>query len=48
MTGRAEQKKAENQHDDNISDYQAMADDMEREQEAREWCKIYFSPKYTK
>ena len=42
------QQKVENQHDGDISDYQAMAADKEREQEAREWCNAYFGPEYTK
>ena len=35
---------AETQNYDEISDYQAMAADTEREQEAREWCNAYFGP----
>ena len=27
-----------------IEGYKAMADDTEREQEAREWCNAYFGP----
>ena len=35
---------AENQNDDEIAGYQAMAADTEREEEAREWCNAYFGP----
>jgi len=35
---------AESQNYDEIADYQAMAADTEREQEAREWCNAYFGP----
>ena len=35
---------AENINDDEIADYQAMAADTEREEEAREWCNAYFGP----
>ena len=35
---------AESQNHDEIADYQAMAADTEREQEAREWCNAYFGP----
>ena len=35
---------AENQNYDEIADYQAMASDTEREQEAHEWCNAYFGP----
>jgi Zn-dependent oligopeptidase len=37
-------QKAEKQQDDEITAYQAMAADTEREQEAREWCNAYFGP----
>ena len=37
-------QKAESQNYDEIADYQAMAADTEREQEAREWCNAYFGP----
>jgi hypothetical protein len=30
--------------DGEVSGYQAMAADTEREQEAREWCNSYFGP----
>jgi len=42
------QKKAQNEENDDIAAYQAMAADTEREQEAREWCNAYFGPAYTK
>ena len=35
---------SENQDNYEIADYQAMAADTEREQEAREWCNAYFGP----
>ena len=35
---------AESTNYDEIADYQAMAADKEREQEAREWCNAYFGP----
>ena len=35
------QQKAENQNEDEIAAYQAMAADTEREQEASEWCNSY-------
>ena len=38
------QQKAENQNEDEIAAYQAMAADTEREQEASEWCNSYFGP----
>ena len=38
------QRKVENQQDDEIAAYQAMAADTERELEAREWCNSYFGP----
>ena len=37
-------QKAQNETDDTIAAYQAMAADAEREQEAREWCSAYFGP----
>ena len=42
------QKKAQNETDDEVDAYKAMAADMEREQEAREWCNAYFGPACTK
>jgi len=42
------QKKAQNENNDNIDEYKAMAADIEREQEAHEWCNAYFGPAYTK
>jgi hypothetical protein len=38
------QKRAQNEENDDIAAYQAMAADTEREQEAREWCNAYFGP----
>jgi len=38
------QKAAQDENDDEIAAYQAMAADTEREQEAREWCNAYFGP----
>ncbi|MCL2067812.1 MAG: hypothetical protein FWG99_10150 [Treponema sp.] len=32
------------ENEDEIAAYKAMADDTEREQEAREWCNAYFGP----
>jgi hypothetical protein len=32
------QQRAQNEENDDIAAYQAMAADTEREQEAREWC----------
>ena len=34
----------ENQNTAEVLDYQAMASDTEREQEASEWCNAYFGP----
>ena len=42
------QKKEQNEENDDIAAYQAMAADTEREQEAREWCSAYFGPSNTK
>ena len=42
------QQKAQNEKNDDISAYIAMAADAEREQEAREWCSAYFGPSDTK
>jgi len=36
------QRKTQNEHEDDISGYKAMAADIEREQEAQEWCNAYF------
>ena len=38
------QQRAQNEENDDIAAYQAMAADTEREQEAREWCNAYFGP----
>jgi hypothetical protein len=38
------QQKAQNEENDDIAAYQAMAADTEREKEAREWCNAYFGP----
>jgi hypothetical protein len=38
------QQRAQNEKNDDIAAYQAMAADTEREQEAREWCNAYFGP----
>jgi molybdopterin synthase catalytic subunit len=37
-------KKTQNEDDNDIEAYKAMAADTEREQEAREWCNAYFGP----
>ena len=37
-------KKAQAEYDNDIDGYEAMAADIEREQEAREWCNAYFGP----
>jgi hypothetical protein len=42
------QQRAQNEENDDVAAYQAMAADMEREQEAHEWCNAYFGPAYTK
>ena len=42
------QQRAQNEENNDIAAYQAMAADTEREQEAREWCNAYFGPAYTK
>jgi len=42
------QQRAQNEENDDIAAYKAMAADTEREQEAREWCNAYFGPAYTK
>ena len=42
------QKKAQTENSNNIDEYEAMAADTEREQEAREWCNAYFGPAHTK
>ena len=34
----------ENRNTHEIAEYQAMAADTEREQEAHEWCNAYFGP----
>ena len=36
--------KAQNEQDNDINAYKAMAADTERELEAREWCDAYFGP----
>ena len=38
------QQKAHNEENDDVAAYQAMAEDTEREREAREWCNSYFGP----
>ena len=38
------QKKAQNENSGSLDEYEAMAADKEREQEAREWCNAYFGP----
>ena len=38
------QQKAKSEKDENIAAYKAMAADIEREQEALEWCNAYFGP----
>ena len=38
------QQKAQNEKNDDMAAYKAMAADIEREQEACEWCKAYFGP----
>ena len=38
------QQKAQIKENDDSAAYQAMAADIEREQEAREWCNAYFGP----
>jgi molybdopterin synthase catalytic subunit len=40
-------QKTQNENDDDVDAYKAMAADTEREQEALEWCNAYFGP-YTK
>ena len=42
------QQKAQNDENDDVAAYQAMAADTEREQEAREWCNAYFGPSSAK
>ena len=37
-------QKTQNENDDDIDAYKAMAADTEREQEAQEWCNAYFGP----
>ena len=37
-------RKGQNEKENDIAAYQAMAADAEREQEAREWCNAYFGP----
>jgi hypothetical protein len=37
-------QKTQNENDDDIDAYKAMAADTEREQEAKEWCNAYFGP----
>ena len=41
-------QKTQAETDNDISAYQAMAADVEREQEAREWCNSYFGPSHNK
>jgi len=37
-------QKEQNEKNDDVAAYQAMAADTEREQDAREWCNAYFGP----
>ena len=38
------QKKKQNEYENDVAGYKAMASDVEREQEAQEWCNAYFGP----
>jgi len=38
------QKKTQNEHENDITGYKAMAADAEREKEAQEWCNASFGP----
>ena len=38
------QRKKQNESENDITGYKAMAADIEREQEAQEWCNAYFGP----
>jgi len=38
------QKKKQDQYENDVTGYKAMAADTEREQEAQEWCNAYFGP----
>ena len=42
------QRKTQNENNNDIDAYMAMAADTEREQEAREWCNAYFGPASSK
>jgi len=38
------QKKRQNEYENDTAGYKAMAADVEREQEAQEWCNAYLGP----
>jgi len=38
------QQKTQNEYQNDVAAYKAMADDTEREQEATEWCNASFGP----
>jgi len=38
------QKKTQEDYENDVAEYKAMAADTEREQEAQEWCNAYFGP----
>jgi len=38
------QKKKQNEYENDIAGYKAMAADTDREQEAQEWCNACFGP----
>ena len=39
-------QKAHQEYENDVDGYKAMAADTEREQEAQEWCNVYFRPIY--